>query len=88
MKSFTLYTAARLVMFVVAWAVVWGIAQFWLAWDTTNAMWTALIALGISGVASLFLLSQLRAQFAHNVAARATRMTEHIDAARAKEDDD
>lgn len=88
MKSFALYTAARLGLFVAAFALVWLVAFSWLEWNDVTALWTALIALVVSSVASLLLLGGIRARFASQVQTRAERMAQRVDEARRAEDVD
>jgi membrane protein implicated in regulation of membrane protease activity len=87
-KPFVLYTLARALLFAAAWALVWAVASMWLDWSTVTALWTALLAMAISSVASLWLLRGLRQQVAVHVQGRAERMQARYDAAKRKEDVD
>jgi membrane protein implicated in regulation of membrane protease activity len=85
-KPFVLYTLARLLLFLVAWALVWALASIWIEWSSVTALWTALVALAISAVASLVLLRGLRDRFAVRVQERAQRIQQRYDSAKRKED--
>jgi uncharacterized membrane protein YvlD (DUF360 family) len=87
-KPFLLYTLARLLLFVAAWGVVWLVASIWLEWTSVTALWTALLALVVSSVASLVLLRGLREQFAVRVQERAGRMQARHESAKRREDTD
>jgi membrane protein implicated in regulation of membrane protease activity len=87
-KPFVLYTLARALLFAVAWALVWAVAQTWLDWSTVTALWTALLAMAISSVVSLWLLRGLRQRLALHVQGRAERMQARYEAAKRKEDAD
>lgn len=88
MKPFALYTAARLVLFAATWGLVWLVASIWLEWSSVTALWTALIAMAISALASFVLLRDLRQRLAQRVDERAVRMQQAYDAAKRKEDAD
>ena len=86
MKEFWIYTAMRLVLFAATAAVVFGI---WLAVaGSANVMWVLIIALVVSGIASLLLLDRQRSALARNVDARARRASSKFEEMRAKEDVD
>jgi uncharacterized membrane protein len=85
-KQFWIYTGLRLVLFVAAAAVVFGI---WLAIaGTAPIMWVLVIALVISGFASYFLLDRQRAALAQHVDERARRATAKFEEMKTKEDVD
>lgn len=85
-KQFWIYTGLRLLFFVAAAAVVFGI---WLAVaGTAPIMWVLVIALAVSGVASYFLLGRQRTALAHHVDERARRATSKFEELKAKEDVD
>ncbi|MGI8612999.1 MAG: DUF4229 domain-containing protein [Nocardioidaceae bacterium] len=88
MKSFVVYTLARLGLFAVAFVLIWTVAGFQLAWNSVTVLWTALLALVISSIAALRLLRGLRNEFARTVQERAERMTALVEASRRKEDAD
>ena len=88
MKPFVLYTLARVLLFAAAWALVWAVASVWLEWSSVTALWTALLAMAVSSVASLWLLRGLRQRLAVHVQGRAERMHARYDAAKRKEDVD
>jgi Protein of unknown function (DUF4229) len=87
-KPFLLYTLARLLLFGAAWGVVWLVASIWLEWTSVTALWTALLALVVSSVASLVLLRGLREQFAVRVQERAGRIQARYESAKRREDVD
>ena len=88
MKPFVRYTLARLLMFVAAWGLVWLVASIWLEWSSVTALWTALVAMVVSSLASFVLLRGLRDRLAHDVQARAGRIQQRYEAAKSKEDVD
>jgi hypothetical protein len=85
-RSFVLYTGARLGLFLVCYGLVWLVAGWFVSWDAPNALATALLALVMSSVLALLTLKSLRAQFAAHVAARADRAVAAFDARRRAED--
>jgi membrane protein implicated in regulation of membrane protease activity len=87
-RPFLLYTLARVLMFAATWAVVWLVASVWVEWTSTTALWTALIALVVSAIASLVLLHSLRDRLALQVQERTDRLQQRIDASRRREDTD
>jgi uncharacterized protein DUF4229 len=71
MRSFVAYTAARLVLFLAAYGLIWlGIGRS-VAWDSASALYTALIAMVVSSLIALVALRGLRARLAADVASRA-----------------
>jgi hypothetical protein len=85
-KEFWVYTAMRLALFAASVAVVGGI---WLAIDdSANVMWVLIVSLGVSGLASYFVLGRQRTALAHHVDERARRATERFEELKAKEDAD
>lgn len=86
MRSFVLYTLARLVLFLLAFGLVWAVGFGWLSWDQLTVLWTALVALALSGVASYWVLGRLRDDFATDVDRRARRIAERIEESRRAED--
>ena len=88
MKPFLLYTLARVLLFAAAWALVWLVASAWLEWSSVTALWTALLAMVVSSVASIFLLRGLRRRFAAGVEQRAARIQRRYEASKRKEDVD
>jgi uncharacterized membrane protein len=85
-KQFWIYTGLRVLFFVAAAAVVFGI---WLAVaGSAPLMWVLVIALLLSGIASYFLLGHQRAALAEHVDSRARRATEKFEEMKAKEDVD
>lgn len=88
MKPLLLYTAARIGLFALTWVVVATVASYWLDWSMVAALWTALIALAISAVLSLWLLRSMRDRLAITVHERATRARRNFRESRRREDED
>ena len=88
MKTFVLYTLARLLLLGAAFGLIWLIFGHWLEWDAISILYTAIIAMVLSSVVALFLLGSLRDEFAAHVSGRATRAKAAYDAMRAAEDED
>lgn len=87
MKEFAIYTAARLVLFVAAYAAVIGV---WLLLDGEGSLplfWPFLLAVVISAIASALLLRRQRDAFALSVQRRAERASAAFERSRTKEDD-
>jgi len=85
-KEFVIYTALRLVLFVLAFLVVAGI---WMLFaDEVNGLVALVLALVLSGIASYFLLNGPRDAFARRVEERAARASAAFEQLKAKEDDD
>jgi hypothetical protein len=87
-KPFLLYTLARVLLFAAAWGVVWLVASIWLEWTSVTALWTALIAMVVSSVASLVLLRGVRQRFAAQVQDRAGLLQARYEASKRREDVD
>ena len=85
-KEFWIYTGLRLVLFAASFGIVVGVWS--LVGGSVPVLWALIIALGISGVGSYFLLDRQRQALALRVQTRAERMTERIDEMRASEDQD
>jgi uncharacterized membrane protein YvlD (DUF360 family) len=88
MKYFLLYTFARVGLFALVFGAIWLVLFTWVSWTYASLLWTVLLAAIISAIASIFLLRSLRERFASEIAARAERMSQRIEAARAAEDED
>ncbi|HET7387756.1 MAG TPA: DUF4229 domain-containing protein [Nocardioidaceae bacterium] len=88
MKEFAVYTAARLGIFVAAYAIVWGLFALATGSLTVAPLWPFLAAIVISAIASVYLLKGPRARFAAKVEERAARTTAALEKARAREDQD
>jgi len=90
-KEFVVYTALRILLFVLALLVVLGI---WIGISGDNSLtleeliWPILIAMVISGFASYALLARQRNAFARVVERRAKRASAALEQLKAKEDDD
>ena len=87
MRSFVLYTAARVVLFAATFGLVWLAFGSWLTWDAVSILYTAIIAMVVSSVIALFALGSLRNSLAADVSARADRAKAAYDAMRAAEDE-
>jgi hypothetical protein len=88
MKAFWTYTLARLAVFGVCFAIVWGLSSIWLEQTTIATIWVLLISLVLSSIISIFALAGLRDKLAQNVHDRASRMTARIEESRRAEDID
>jgi hypothetical protein len=88
MKAFWTYTLARLAVFAVCLVVVWFVVPIWFDRTEIVNIFSLLIAMVVSSIISVFLLSGLRDKLALNVHQRATRMTERIEESRRAEDID
>jgi len=88
MKYFLLYTLARVGLFAGVFGAIWLILFSWVSWTYASLLWTVLLAAIISAIASIFVLRSLRHRFAAEIEARAARMSQRIEAARAAEDED
>jgi hypothetical protein len=86
-KEFLVYTAMRIGLFVASLAIVVGVWSL-VAGDEVPALWSLVIALLMSGVASYFLLNRQRDALAQRVQARADRAAAAFEARRAREDAD
>jgi hypothetical protein len=85
-KEFWTYTGLRVLLFAASVAVVFGI---WLAVaGSVSIMWTLVLGLLLSGVASYFLLGRQRAALARHVDDRAHRAAARFEEMRAREDVD
>jgi len=85
-KEFLVYTAARLGLFVVAYAVVVGVYLLVSGSEQIPLFWPFLLAVLISAVASAYLLRAQRDRFALVVQRRAERASARLERARSKED--
>lgn len=73
MRSFVVYTLARLGIFLGVYAVIWlGIGRS-VAWDSISGLYTALLALVVSSLIAFVALRGLRGRLADEVAARAEK---------------
>ncbi len=88
MRPFLTYTLARLGLFLVCWLIVGLVASLWLDGSSASVLWTALIALVVSGVAALFVLRPLRDRAAGSVAEGAGRIRSGVEQRRTREDVD
>lgn len=86
MKLFARYTLARVLLFAASWAVVWLVASIWLEWSSVTALWTALIALLVSSVASFVLLRGMRERMAAGVQAGSGRVRQRYRESQERED--
>jgi predicted neutral ceramidase superfamily lipid hydrolase len=86
-KEFAIYTAARLVLFVVAYAAVVGVYLLVSGSDRVPLIWPFVLAVLVSAVASALLLRRQRDAFALAVQRRAERASTRFEEMRGKEDD-
>jgi hypothetical protein len=86
-KEFAIYTAARLVLFVVAYAAVVGAYLLVVGAGPIPLFWPFLLAVVISAIASALLLRRQRDAFALAVQRRAARASAAFERSRAKEDE-
>ncbi|WBQ06213.1 DUF4229 domain-containing protein [Kribbella sp. CA-293567] len=83
MKEFAIYTGLRLALFLVSFGILWVALHSWLT------IWPLLLlALVITSILSLFVLRTARERLAATLEARATRMTDRMEASRSAEDKD
>jgi membrane protein implicated in regulation of membrane protease activity len=87
-RSFLLYTVARFGLFLGAFGLIWLVVGFFLPWTSRNIMWTGVLAIVLSAIASLYLLRGLRDRFAQTARTRAEEMSARLERARSKEDVD
>lgn len=87
MKEFWVYTASRVGLFVVSYAVI--AAVYLLVTDDTQLplIWPFLLAAVISSIASVYLLRGQRERFAAVVQRRADAASARFEQARSKEDE-
>ena len=87
MKEFWVYTASRIGLFVVSYAVI--AAVYLLITDDTQLplIWPFLLAAVISSIASVYLLRGQRERFAAVVQRRADAASARFEQARSKEDE-
>lgn len=86
MKSFWIYTAMRLGLFVGCFAIIFGL--WFLVSDSVPIFWVVLLAFVVSGVASFFVLERQRNAFAAKVEGQAGRASAKLEEERSKEDQD
>lgn len=86
-KEFAVYTAARLVLFVVSYAAVAGSYVLVTGSRAIPLIWPFIVAVVISAIASAVLLRKQRDRFALAVQRRAARASARFEEARAKEDE-
>ena len=87
MKEFAIYTAARLGLFVVSYAVVVGIYLLVSGESEVPLFWPFLVAVLVSAIASAYLLRAQRERFALVVQRRAEKASARLEQARSKEDE-
>ena len=88
MKSFVLYTLARLGLLLVAFALIWLVVNPFVEWTTPTALWVAALAALVSSIASLLLLGRLRERLAASMQARTNDIREAVERSRRAEDTD
>ena len=88
MKEFAVYTAARVGLFIAAYAVIAGVYILVSGSSHVPLFWPFVLAALVSAVASYYLLSGQRARFAARVEQRAANLSRRFEEARAREDVD
>ena len=88
MKEFLVYTASRLGLFALSYAVVLGAALL-LGADQDGGLlfWPVLVAVVLSAILSVYLLRGQRERFAAVVQRRAEAASSRVERARSKEDE-
>jgi hypothetical protein len=87
-KEFAVYTAARLGIFLLSYALVIGVYLLVSGErEEIPLIWPFLVAVVISAVASVYLLRAQRERFALAIHERAQRASARVEQARAKEDE-
>jgi hypothetical protein len=87
-KEFAVYTAARLGIFLLSYALVIGIYLLVSGErEEIPLIWPFLVAVVISAIASVYLLRGQRERFALAIHERAQRASARVEQARAKEDE-
>jgi hypothetical protein len=87
-KEFWVYTGLRIGLFFVCYAVFAGIWVLVVGGSQGSVLWPFVIAVLVSSVLSLKLLSRQREAFARRVQERAARASERFEEMRSKEDAD
>ncbi|GAA3535373.1 hypothetical protein AFL01nite_07600 [Aeromicrobium flavum] len=88
MKAFWTYTLARLGVFLVTWAVLWGISRLVFEDSTVLDLWVLLVALIVSSIISILTLRTLRDRVAVKLQERAQSLNDRIEESRRAEDVD
>jgi len=86
-KEFAIYTAARLGLFVVSYAVIVGVYLLVSGERQIPLFWPFLLAIVVSAIASVYLLRAQRERFAQAVQRRAERASARFEQMRSKEDE-
>lgn len=73
MKTFVVYTLARLGLFLAVYGLVWLVVARTVGWNAVTALYTALIAVVVSSLLALVLLRRQRTALAAELAERAQR---------------
>jgi hypothetical protein len=87
-KDFTVYTLARIGLFLASYLVILGVWVLLFGDGSIPWLWPLLLAAVVSGIASYFLLQGPRTRFAARVDDRATAMARRFEESRSKEDTD
>lgn len=88
MKPFVTYTLARLAIFGICWAVLWGASRLIFEGGAVLNVWILLLALIASALVSVFALRGLRDQVALSMQNRAKALNDRIEESRRAEDVD
>jgi hypothetical protein len=85
-KYFALYTLARLALFVAAFGLLWLVGFHWLQWTYGSVLWTAVLAMLVSGIGSLLWLGPLRDRLSASVHERVSAAQTSVQRHRERED--
>lgn len=88
MKHFLIYTALRLGLFALCWAVLAGLGTLVIDNTTKVGIWALVLAAVLSSLLSLRFLAGPREKFAQSVQARAERATAAFEEMKTREDAD
>ncbi len=88
MKDFWTYTLARLGVFLVTWAALWGVSRLVFEGGSVIDLATLLLALVVSSIISIFALAPLRNRLAVRLQHRAQAINDRIEESRRAEDVD
>jgi membrane protein implicated in regulation of membrane protease activity len=71
MRSFVVYTAARLGLLLGVYGLIWLAIGRSVTWDSISALYTAILAMVVSSLIAFVALRRLRDRLAADVASRA-----------------
>lgn len=76
MRSFVVYTLARVGLFLAVYGLIWLGLFRTVRWDSVSALYTALIAMAVSSLLAFVALRRLRADLAAEIAQRSQQRRE------------